>query len=67
MKAYANEKRKDDRVYKYHTHCKKCGAETKVKCNGCKVVYYCSKERQKEDWEEHKELCRRRDKRNVGK
>jgi hypothetical protein len=36
--------------------CFKCGAYTKTVCQTCKMIYYCSKECQKEDWVHHKAL-----------
>ena len=34
-----------------------CGKPLNI-CSGCKRVYYCSKEHQREDWKEHKVLCK---------
>jgi len=30
-----------------------------LKCGGCKIQYYCSKECQVKDWKEHKKICKR--------
>jgi hypothetical protein len=44
------------------SHCNKSQAEGKgdafKKCGGCKQVYYCSAECQKNDWKEHKSACK---------
>ena len=43
--------------------CVTCGAitgkntEKLLKCGRCKVVSYCSKECQREDWKDHKAFC----------
>jgi hypothetical protein len=29
------------------------------RCSGCRCVFYCGKECQKEHWKEHKEMCKR--------
>ncbi|CAH1154576.1 unnamed protein product [Phaedon cochleariae] len=38
--------------------CAKCGAPSELKCSACKLVSYCNKEHQKEDWKNHKTNCR---------
>ena len=38
--------------------CGFCGAEANVKCGGCRVREYCSKECQKKRWPIHKTPCR---------
>lgn len=37
--------------------CKKFSSNLK-QCSGCKTFFYCSKEHQKEDWHQHKQLCK---------
>jgi len=44
--------------------CARCGAqrsdEVKLKaCAGCKIVLYCSRQCQTQDWDGHKDLCRK--------
>ena len=45
--------------------CGGCGiwqSHTEVKldrCSVCRLVYYCSKECQKQDWKAHKQCCKR--------
>ena len=34
-----------------------CGAERFNLCNGCKIVAYCSSERQRQHWARHKKEC----------
>ena len=44
-----------------HAHCNYCCSKKKPlkQCGGCKSVFYCSKECQKEDWSKaHKALCK---------
>ena len=47
--------------YKWNTElkCLKCFRRSSYckKCSGCKVVLYCSKKCQKNDWENHKLIC----------
>ncbi|KAG6547357.1 hypothetical protein Mapa_011294 [Marchantia paleacea] len=39
--------------------CAKCGREAVLlKCSRCKIVHYCDRECQKQDWGEHKARCR---------
>lgn len=42
--------------YKYQ-QCKQCDKNTSMYCSKCQQVYYCSKECQKTDWNEHKHIC----------
>ncbi|KAM7358882.1 zinc finger MYND-type containing 10 [Cochliomyia hominivorax] len=37
--------------------CENCFAEAEKKCSNCKVVYYCSRKCQLDDWTEHKKKC----------
>jgi len=37
--------------------CAKCGNLAKMRCTRCCITYYCSKECQKPDWDEHKQKC----------
>jgi hypothetical protein len=39
------------------SRCRVCLKEPAKKCAACKDVSYCSKECQKFDWKEHKEVC----------
>jgi hypothetical protein len=58
-----------DEMKQNHIHLKKiCGNCSKIPqgencsnlllCGGCKGVYYCSKKCQKEDWKDHKQICK---------
>jgi len=39
--------------------CKVCGkAVDTSKCKQCMVVAYCGKEHQREDWKDHKKICK---------
>lgn len=38
--------------------CSMCDKETEQVCNKCGCTLYCSKRCQKEDWKEHKVLCK---------
>ena len=37
--------------------CNRCRAEAAKLCGRCKVVKYCSRECQSQDWKEHKKVC----------
>lgn len=37
--------------------CKICHNFTKMKCSGCRNIYYCSSKCQKKDWKTHKKYC----------
>ncbi|KAL8377052.1 hypothetical protein RB595_007946 [Gaeumannomyces hyphopodioides] len=40
------------------TTCKVCGkTEGMMRCGRCKVIAYCGKEHQKQDWKIHKRIC----------
>lgn len=40
--------------------CRVCDKTEKTfRCAGCKVVFYCGKEHQKEDWPLHKAICKK--------
>lgn len=39
--------------------CAKCGSPRDLKaCTGCRKIYYCGKEHQKEDWKTHRAECK---------
>lgn len=38
--------------------CGVCNQPSTLACGGCKQVYYCSKEHQKDDWKAHKSVCK---------
>lgn len=47
-----------NRVTARSTRCAKCGREGRLmRCARCRVVYYCSKECQRKDWEHHRRAC----------
>lgn len=37
--------------------CASCGLDAKLVCSKCKLVFYCSKDHQKQDWKSHKKVC----------
>lgn len=37
--------------------CGQCGAAASLRCGGCSVVHYCSKEHQRQHWPAHKTQC----------
>ncbi|XP_011865068.1 PREDICTED: uncharacterized protein LOC105560508 [Vollenhovia emeryi] len=38
--------------------CKRFGGDVPLrKCSACKLIFYCSKEHQKQHWKQHKSLC----------
>ncbi len=39
------------------SECKVCKKPTSTYCSKCKIVYYCSKICQREDWKSHKKEC----------
>lgn len=40
--------------------CNVCGVnENLLRCGQCKIVFYCSKEHQKQDWKKHKLFCKK--------
>uniref|UniRef100_A0AAG5DNX6 MYND-type domain-containing protein n=1 Tax=Anopheles atroparvus TaxID=41427 RepID=A0AAG5DNX6_ANOAO len=39
------------------TQCGFCGVDSKLKCAGCQLVYYCCPEHQKKHWRQHKNEC----------
>jgi len=47
----------DDLIKKYKGFCGSCSKFATQKCEKCESVYYCSKECQKLNWKEHKQLC----------
>lgn len=40
-------------------HCVLCRKPTTKKCRNCKIVYYCNKECQTQDWIHHKHICKK--------
>jgi hypothetical protein len=40
------------------SRCGFCNDPATLKCNGCKQVFYCNKEHQKDHWAQHKEICK---------
>ncbi len=38
--------------------CNLCGLPSTQRCNACKVVFYCGRSHQKDDWPKHKHACR---------
>jgi len=39
-------------------YCKVCKMDAHFKCGQCKLVDYCCKEHQQQDWKEHKQYCK---------
>lgn len=37
--------------------CNVCGKKTHSRCMGCRAVYYCSAEHQKDEWPTHRHFC----------
>ena len=44
-------------IKKVSKYCKVCKVECKKKC-ACKLVYYCCVVHQKQDWKNHKNVCK---------
>lgn len=44
---------------KYCNVCKEMDAAKLSRCSGCKIVYYCCKEHQANDWKNHKKVCKK--------
>ena len=38
--------------------CGQCGKLSETKCARCKMIYYCSKDCQKNNWKKHKKVCK---------
>ena len=38
--------------------CVVCGRLAKSFCSGCKHIFYCTRDHQKQDWKNHKEDCK---------
>jgi len=38
--------------------CETCQRKTRIKCQGCKEVYYCNIDCQKANWKQHKKKCK---------
>jgi hypothetical protein len=38
--------------------CVVCGHLAKSFCSGCKHIFYCTRDHQKQDWKNHKEDCK---------
>jgi hypothetical protein len=45
-----------DEDLREHT-CRECYGAAGLRCSKCVVVWYCSRECQKEDWKKHKKMC----------
>jgi hypothetical protein len=61
--ANSNHKNRNDwTIYKICSHCEKGEEEMDgailMKCQRCKLAYYCNKECQVADWKRHKETCK---------
>ena len=58
MRDYADQQKRDTPAA---PECASCGdsSEDLQKCGRCKLERYCSEKCQTDDWEEHKEVCRR--------
>ncbi|XP_076045904.1 uncharacterized protein LOC143028137 isoform X2 [Oratosquilla oratoria] len=41
-----------------HGECFVCGNQTDTRCTGCKLVFYCSRDCQRDNWKLHKDVCR---------
>jgi hypothetical protein len=39
--------------------CKVCGVPTRLKCQACMRVMYCSRECSKKNWKNHKRCCKK--------
>lgn len=38
--------------------CRVCSSNPSIICNLCSMIFYCSKSHQKDDWSQHKDLCK---------
>lgn len=57
LKMFGVPEKKIEELLKATTKCQLCKTATKKGCSKCHVVYYCSKECQKNDWFIHKYFC----------
>jgi hypothetical protein len=39
--------------------CQVCAVDCNMACSGCRQVYYCGADHQKQDWKEHKKTCKK--------
>jgi len=45
-----------------HIPCAKCSKPSESRCSACITTYYCSKDCQKNDWQNHKSECKKKQK-----
>lgn len=43
---------------KMENKCAVCKQKASSKCSKCCIVFYCSKDHQKDDWKTHKNICK---------
>lgn len=48
----------EKKMEKDHGTCNVCGNFANLRCAGCKIIYYCSQNHQRNDWSTHKLKCR---------
>ena len=54
-----NEMVENKKLIGAHGKCGVCGRDSTLSCCKCKKIYYCCKEHQTEDWNNHKQICRK--------